>query len=62
MVLGKVPIPGRLKARAYCAWRGERGLFGHFFFLLVISLFYLPAQYRLKYCLKGSFNPKQPTN
>ena len=32
----------------------------------IISLFFLPlretARYRLKYCLKGPLNPKQPTN
>ena len=32
----------------------------------VFSLLFLPlwqtARYRLKYCLKGPFNPKQPTN
>ena len=42
------------------------GLFGHFFPHLSI-LFSYPslwetARYRLKYCLKGPLNPKQPTN
>ena len=49
MVLGKLPVPGRLtnldhsRARAYCACSGCRwGLFGHFFsrlsFLFSFSL------------------------
>ena len=37
-----------------------------FFLSSIFSLFFLPlletAQYRLKYCLKGPLNPKQPTN
>ena len=41
------------------------GMFGHFFSPLSFLLF-LPlwetARYRLKYCLKGPLNPKQPTN
>ena len=55
------------RARACCA--GSRcgwGLFGHFFshlsFLSSFSLFWETARYRLKYCLKGPLNPKQPTN
>ena len=54
------------RARVYCAcsrcgWR----LFGHFYsFLSFLSSFPLSlgeARYRLKYCLKGPLNPKQPT-
>ena len=41
------------------------GLFGHFFLSSVISLLSPSlretARYRLKYCLKGPFSPKQPT-
>ena len=41
------------------------GLFGHFYshlsFLSSSSL-WETARYRLKYCLKGLLNPKQPTN
>ena len=72
MVLGKLPVPGRptslddSRARAYCACsRCGWGLFGHFFshlsFLFSFSL-WETARYRLKYCLKGPLNPKQPTN
>ena len=72
-MLGKLSVPGRptslddSRARAYCACsRGGWGLFGHFFPHLFI-LFSSPslwetARYRLKYCLKGPLNPKQPTN
>ena len=58
------------RARAYCARsRCGRGLFGHFYSYLLIYPFSLlspslweTARYRLKYCLKGPLNPKQPTN
>ena len=64
MVLGKLAVPGRLtnldysRTRAYCACsRCGLGLFGHFFLVSIISLFFLSlremARYRLKYCLKG---------
>ena len=37
-----------------------------FFLSSIFSFFFLPlwetARYRLKYCLKGPLNPKQPTN
>ena len=66
MVLGKLPSWGRptylddSMARAYCAFsRCGWGLFGHFF--SVFSL-WKTARYKLKYCLKGPLNPKQPTN
>ena len=43
-----------------------RGCFGHFSLSSINSLFspslWKTAQYRLKYCLKGPLNPKQPTN
>ena len=72
-VLGKLSVLGRPtnldnnRARAYCAYgRCGWGLFGHFFLSSIFSLFFLPlreaARYRLKYCLKGLLNPKQPTN
>ena len=64
-------MPGRpaylnySRARAHytcsrCGW----GLFGHFFSRLS-HLFFSPslwetARYRLKYCLKGPLDPKQP--
>ena len=74
MVLGKLPVRGRPTnldnngARAYCACnRCGRGLFGHFFLSCIpISplspSLWKSARYRLEYCLKGPFNPKQPTN
>ena len=51
--------------RTYCAWsRCGWGCWD--IFLSVFSLFYIPlwetVRYRLKYCLKGPFNSKQPTN
>ena len=72
-MLGKLSVPGRptslddSRARAYCACsRCGWGLFGHFFPHLSI-LYSSPslwetAQYRLKYCVKGPLNPKQPTS
>ena len=73
MVLGKLPVLGRptnmdnSRARAYSACSGcGRGLFGHFFsrlsLLFSLSLSLGDVRYRLKYCLKGPLNPKQPTN
>ena len=77
MVLGKLPDPGRPNffndsrargPRAYCACnRCGWGLFGHFFSLVYLFSPLSPslwetARYRLKYCLKGPLNPKQPTS
>ena len=73
MVLGKLPVPGRPtnldynRARAYCPCsRCGWGLFGHFYSHLSFSplspSLWETARYRLKYCLKGLLNPKQPTN
>ena len=65
------------RARAYCACkRCEWSLFGHFISRLSFLFFFSlvlwgggggrgggeTARYRLKYCHKGPFNPKQPTN
>ena len=68
MKLGKLPVLGRptnfeyRRARAYCTFRRcGPGLFGHFSFIYHSS-FLSPARYRLKYCLKGPLNIKQPTN
>ena len=70
-MLGKLSVPGRptsladSRTRAYCACsRCWWGLFGHFFsHLSFLSPFlWETARYRLKYCLKGPLNPKQPTN
>ena len=56
------------RARAYytCS-RGWCGLFGHFPLAYHISLSFLlllwqTVRYRLKYCPKELYNPKQPTN
>ena len=72
-VLGNLPVPGRptnldySRARACCACsRCGWGLFGHFSLIYPFSplspSLWETARYRLKYCLKGPLNPKQPTN
>ena len=73
MVLGKLPVPGRPTnldtvgqgpiALAVGADGGCLDIFTliYPFFLLSPSLWEM-ARYRLKYCLKGPLNPKQPTN
>ena len=73
MVLGKLPVPGRPTNFYYIrAWpialavgAGGVGWFGHFFsrlsFFLLSPSLWETARYRLKYCLKGPFSPKQPT-
>ena len=69
-MLGKLPVVGRptnlvsIRARTYCACiRSGWALFGHFFCHLSF-LSFLPlwetGRYRLKYCLKGPLNEKQP--
>ena len=71
MVLGKLPVPMRptiwmIVGQGLIALAvGASG--GWIFFLSsIISLLFLPlcdtAQYRLKYCLSGPLNTKQPTN
>ena len=71
-VLGKLPVPGRPTilitvgqgptALAVGAGRGCLDIF-----ILIYPFFSLSpslretARYRLKYCLKGPLNPKQPT-
>ena len=72
-MLGKLSLLGRptslddSRARAYCACsRCGWGMFGHFSLICLFS-FLSPSlletpRYRLKYCLKGPLNPKQPTN
>ena len=54
------------RARAYCAcsrcgW-GWLDIFTLFYPFSFFSLSLGEARYRLKYCLKGPLNPKQPTN
>ena len=73
MVLGKLPVPGRptvwitvgqgpsgLKVGAGGGCLDIFTLIYHFS-PLSYSL-WETARYRLKYCLKGPLNPKQPTN
>ena len=73
MVLGKLPVPRRPTvwiiveqgptALAVGAGGGCLVIFTliHLFSPLSPSLWEM-ARYRLKYCLKGPLNPKQPTN
>ena len=73
MVLGKLPMPGRpthldhSKARPTALSVGAGGgcldIFSlvYYFSLLSPSL-WETARYRLKYCLKRTLSPKQPTN
>ena len=69
MVLGKLPVPGRPTilitvgqgpfALALCAGGGSLDIFT---LINPFSPLWETARYRLKYCLKGPLNPKQPTN
>ena len=71
MVLGKLPVPGRPTiwitvgqgpiALAVGAGGGGLDIFTLIYPSLSPSL-WETARYRLKYCLKGPLNPKQPTN
>ena len=69
--MGKLPVPGRLLLRMIVgqgpialAVGAGRVFFWIFLLWSIFSLLFLPlcemARYRLKYCLKGPFNPKQP--
>ena len=75
MVLCKLPVPGRptilitvgqgpIALAAGAGW-GGLDIFTLIYpfssFSLSLSLWEM-ARYRLKYCLKGPLNPKQPTN
>ena len=75
MVLGKLPVPGRptiwmivgqgLIVLAKSAGGGCLDIFTLLFLPLFSPLspsLWEMARYRLKYCLKGPLNPKQPTN
>ena len=73
MKLGKLPVPGHptnldnSRARPCCSFsRWGWRLFGHFFShlssLLLSPSLWETAWYRLKYCLKGPLNPRQPIN
>ena len=71
--LGKIPVPGRpairitvgqgLTALAVGAGGACLDIFTLIYPFSPLSLsLWETARYRLKYCLKGSLNPKQPTN
>ena len=73
MVLGKLPVPGRPTiwiivgqgptALAVGAGGGCLDILTSIYPLSPLSLsLWETARYRLKYCLKGPLNPKQPTN
>ena len=73
MVLGKLPVPGRPTiwirvaqgptALAVGAGGGCLDIFTlDYPFCPLSPSFWETARYRLKYCLKGTLNPKQPTN
>ena len=73
MVLGKLPVPGRPTilirvgqgptALAVGAGEGCLDIFTLIYLFSSISpSLWETARYRLKYCLKGPLNPKQPTN
>ena len=72
-VLGKLPVPGRptilitvgqgLTALAVGAGGGCLYIFTLIYpFSSLSPSLWETARYRLKYCLKGPLNPKQPTN
>ena len=73
MVLGKLPVPGRPTilitvgqgptALAVGADGGGLDIFTLTYpFSPLSPSLWETARYRLKYCLKGPLNPKQPTN
>ena len=73
MVLGKLPVPGRPTiwitvgqgptALAVGAGGGCLDIFTLIYPISPLSpSLWETARYRLKYCLKGPLNPKQPTN
>ena len=73
MVLGKLPVPGRPTswitvgqgptALAVGAGGGCLDIFTLIYpFSPLSHSLWETARYRLKYCLKGPLNPKQPTN
>ena len=72
-VLGKLPVPGRPtfwmivgQGPITFAVGAGGGCFDTFTLLYLFSSLspslWETARYRLKYCLKGSLNPKQPAN
>ena len=69
MVLGKLPVPGR-PTILVTVGQGPTALavgaggacLDTFTLIYPFSPLWETARYRLKYCLKGPLNPKQPTN
>ena len=72
-MLGKLPVPGRPTiwitvgqgptALTVRAGGGCLDIFTLIYpFFPLSSFLWETARYRVKYCLKGPFNPKQPTN
>ena len=71
MVLGKLPVSGRptiwttVGQGPTALAVGAGGVVWTFLLSSILSLspsLWETARYRLKYCLKGPLNPKQPTN
>ena len=72
MVLSKLPVPGRptiwiaVGQGPIALAVGGVGVVWTFLLSSILSLLsyslWETVQYRLKYCLKGPLNPKQPTN
>ena len=71
MVLGKLPVPGRptiwiTLGQGPTALAAGGGCLKIFTLIYTFSPFssslWETARYRLKYCLKGPLNPKQPNN
>ena len=71
MVLGKLPVPGRPTILitvgqgpiALAVGGGGLDIFTLIYPFFPLSPFlWETARYRLKYCLKGPLNPKQPAN
>ena len=64
MVLGKLPVPGQgPTSLAVGAGGGCLDIFILIYpFSPLSPSLWETARYRLKYCLKGPLNPKQPTN
>ena len=72
MVLGNLPVPGRptiwmIVGQGPIALAvGAGGVVWTFLLSSILSSLspslWETARYRLKYCLKGPLNPKQPTN
>ena len=62
MVLGKFTVPGRPNTAGAGGSCLDILSLICFFFCLFSPTFWKTDRYRLKYCLKKPFNPKQPTN